>query len=641
MIKNILIGYFTLILLGISYAQPKVFNRPNQSSSIPSQRTCATVEYNEQMYIKHPELRAQRLKAIQSINQKVKEIELNGEIKSNAIVTIPVVVHVVYANAAQNISDAQIYSQINILNQDYRKINSDFNSSINTAFGNVGADCQIEFCLAQQDPDGFSTTGITRTSTNSAPFQQASDAVKYTAMGGQDAWPSTKYLNIWVCDLSNNLLGYAQFPGGLATTDGVVIKYNAFGNTGAAVAPYNSGRTATHEVGHWLSLIHIWGDDGGACVSNGGADDLVSDTPEQKDQNFGCPNYPLITGTGANCSGANPGAMFMNFMDYTDDDCMFMFTNGQSVRMNAALTTTRSSILASNGCKPPNAVLQGKCDSISNWKKSYTESLYSNFSTVNNTWGYVTGHNNYLDKAKAERFLNTSPTNLDITGCLIKFRKATASNSNNVFYFKMWDADSASGSPSSTLVSKSLTYNSIISDAVAGAMTYIELPAPVTVSSSFFAGVEYGYSAGDTLAVASTSLTDLGTNLGTAWEKWSDNSWNKIAANTTNGWGLDLGLKIIPVMCDSTSSLKESSDNYSSLIEVFPNPTSNELFVNLSHLRNTQIELFDISGKSVRILNAENSKGLCKMNTSDLERGIYILTVSNANYKVVKRIILE
>jgi len=187
---------------------------------------------------------------------------------------------------------------------------------IPAAFSGITADVQIEFCLAQRTPAGLSTNGIVRKSTTVTSFS-SNDNVKRTANGGDDAWDATKYLNIWVCNLGGGLLGYAQFPGGAVSTDGVVINHTAFGNTGTATAPYGLGRTATHEVGHWLNLRHIWGD--ASCGS-----DLVSDTPTQQTSNYGCPTYPRVT-----CSNGPAGDMFMNYMDYTNDACMYAFTNGQ------------------------------------------------------------------------------------------------------------------------------------------------------------------------------------------------------------------------------------------------------------------------------------------------------------------------
>ena len=145
--------------------------------------------------------------------------------------------------------------------------------------------------------------------------------MKFSKKGGINATDPQTTLNIWVCNLSNSLLGYAQFPGGNPASDGVVCDTQAFGTTGTAQSPFNKGRTATHEVGHWLNLYHIWGDDGSACTGS----DQVADTPNQAGYNFGCPTFPKVT-----CN--NQGDMSMNYMDYTDDGCMYMFTAGQKAR---------------------------------------------------------------------------------------------------------------------------------------------------------------------------------------------------------------------------------------------------------------------------------------------------------------------
>jgi hypothetical protein len=222
---------------------------------------------------------------------------------------------------------------LEVLNRDFRMTNPDV-ASLPAVFQPLAADARIEFELATTDPQGNATDGITRTQTTATGFPD-DDTVKSTASGGADAWPADKYLNVWVCQLTNNLLGYAQFPGGPAETDGVVILHTAFGNSGTAAAPFDLGRTTTHEIGHWLNLRHIWGDDGTGC--NG--DDFVSDTPNQAGSNGGTPTFPHVT-----CNNGPNGDLFMNYMDYTDDVAMFMFTGGQVARMQACLDTDRSSI---------------------------------------------------------------------------------------------------------------------------------------------------------------------------------------------------------------------------------------------------------------------------------------------------------
>ncbi|MBX7180827.1 MAG: T9SS type A sorting domain-containing protein [Bacteroidia bacterium] len=302
-------------------------------------RNCGTMEYLEYQMQNDP-----------ALSEKMQEIEhfTNQFIASNqgtakAIVTIPVVFHVVYNTSAQNISDALILAQLDQLNKDYARLNSDAGSTP-SAFQSLAVNTNIQFCMAQRDPSGNATTGIVRKSTTVTSFS-SNDAVKYTAQGGDNAWDATKYFNIWVCNLGGGLLGYAQFPGGAAATDGVVLLYSSVGSltTPGSATPYNYGRTATHEVGHWLNLRHIWGD---ANCGN----DQVSDTPTQQTSNYGCPTFPHVT-----CSNGANGDMFMNYMDYTDDACMNMFTSGQSTRMAALFATggARIGLVSSNGCSAP------------------------------------------------------------------------------------------------------------------------------------------------------------------------------------------------------------------------------------------------------------------------------------------------
>ncbi|MGV9795420.1 MULTISPECIES: M43 family zinc metalloprotease [unclassified Gordonia (in: high G+C Gram-positive bacteria)] len=252
---------------------------------------------------------------------------------STEVVTIPVVVHVVHRIQAEDISDEQIRSQIDVLNLDYRATNPDV-STVPDVFADLVADARVQFELATVDPDGKPTDGITRTKTTRKDFT-ADDAVKSSATRGADAWPTDRYLNIWVCRLAGGLLGYAQFPGGPADTDGVVITYTAFGTLGTAKEPFHLGRTATHEVGHYLNLFHIWGDDGSGC----GGTDEVDDTPNQGSENTGKPTFPKLS-----CSNGPNGDLFMDYMDYVDDDVMVMFTTGQVARMRACLDDARKAL---------------------------------------------------------------------------------------------------------------------------------------------------------------------------------------------------------------------------------------------------------------------------------------------------------
>lgn len=264
------------------------------------------------------------------------------------VIVIPVVIHILYNNNAQNISDAQVLSQIKVLNDDYRRHNAD---AVNTPepFKNVAADARIQFCLAKVDPQGRPTTGIIHKYTKEEQFL-ADDAVKFSSKGGDDAWDATRYLNLWVCNLFGRTLGYAVLPGSPLEKDGVVIKYDVFGTIGNISAQYNKGRTATHEIGHWLGLKHLWGD------SNCG-DDGIADTPPQETSNSYCPVFPHLS----SCSINSYGDMFMNFMDFTDDGCMNLFTQGQKSEMRSlfALGGLRNSFLNSVVCDSSNAIEAG------------------------------------------------------------------------------------------------------------------------------------------------------------------------------------------------------------------------------------------------------------------------------------------
>ncbi len=268
----------------------------------------------------------------------------NRDTLKDEVITIPVVIHLLYNSDQQNISNQQILSQIDVLNKDYRRQNADAKNTPEV-FKNVAADTKIIFCLAKVGPDGNFTTGIIRKYTKEISFLN-DDGMKFSKTGGDEAWDATRYLNIWICNLSANTLGYAVLPGSPADRDGVVIKYNVFGTTGTVTSPYNKGRTATHEIGHWLGLRHLWGD--ADC-----GDDGIADTPPQQAGNTNCTSFPHLS----SCSVNSYGDMFMNFMDFSDDACMNMFTQGQKNEMRSlfALGNSKNSFLNAAVCDSNNA----------------------------------------------------------------------------------------------------------------------------------------------------------------------------------------------------------------------------------------------------------------------------------------------
>ena len=295
------------------YAQERCGTTYNPSSM------SAIQQQNVESFYKAAEISAKSLES--------QSATLNSFNATSGTVLVPVVVHIVHNTTAQNISDAQICSQIEVLNEDFARRNAD-RTLTPTAFAGIAANTDIQFYLATRDPNGNATTGITRTATTRTSFSSNND-IKSSSTGGRSPWDTNRYLNIWVANLSGGLLGYAQFPWDFASkpnTDGVVVKFDAFGRTGTLNSRYNRGRTTTHEVGHWLGLRHIWGDDGTACTGSDG----VSDTPNQGGPyTLQCP-----TGNRTTCSSND---MYMNYMDYTDDACMNMFSNGQKAVMRATL----------------------------------------------------------------------------------------------------------------------------------------------------------------------------------------------------------------------------------------------------------------------------------------------------------------
>ena len=283
-------------------------------TEIITQRKCGTQEVLDRQLKEDPSLK-KRMDDIEIFTNNVIAKGLSQRLV-NGVITIPVVVHVVYKTAAENISAAQVQSQIDVLNEDYNNTNQD-RTLVPAEFTSVQGNVGVRFVLDR----------IIRVATTKKSWG-TNDAVKKTALGGSNPIDATIYLNMWACNLGQGLLGYAQFPGGSTATDGVVILYSAFGRVGTLIPSYDRGRTVTHEVGHWMNLRHIWGD---ASCGN----DLVTDTPPAQTANYGCPSYPKLTA----CTG-NKAEMTMNYMDYTDDACMYMFTNGQKSRALAVFAST-------------------------------------------------------------------------------------------------------------------------------------------------------------------------------------------------------------------------------------------------------------------------------------------------------------
>jgi len=327
----------------------------NHEHTVP----CGLDIYSKNLYEQNPdEYIAAEAHSREQIQQWIAENK--GNEKKADIITIPVVFHVVWSSnrPESNVSDEQIYSQIDALNRDFRAEND--LSVVRNIFQDRIADMEIKFKLAEFDPEGNLTTGITRTETDVEEWSiKNSSDMKYEEDGGKDPWPSRQYLNIWIISRlvdgngNGGIAGYAQpgsnFPSN-SRIDGVVILHNYLGQIGTA-DPSNFGRTGTHEVGHWLSLHHLWG------ASNSGEenqnyscfeeDDEITDTPFTMDANFGCNQNRN------QCTNENPDFpdMIENYMDYASSSCQGLFTHGQKDRVHAILNTTRSQITTSAGIR--------------------------------------------------------------------------------------------------------------------------------------------------------------------------------------------------------------------------------------------------------------------------------------------------
>ncbi len=308
--KKLLLSASVALLMFSCQKDDNSVTEEQSTASTSTHRGCASHEVLEAQLRANPELASR----MADIERQTENAIATGRLV-NGKIQIPVVVNVLYRTAAENISLAQIQSQIDVLNKDFNAANSDYNK-VPTLFASKKANVGISFVLDQ----------VIRKSTTKTSWG-TNDAMKKSTQGGMNPVSPTTKMNLWVCTIGGGILGYAQFPGGSSSTDGVVIDSKYLGTSGTATYPFNLGRTATHEVGHWMNLRHIWGD--ATCGS-----DSVSDTPVHNTANYGVPAYPHYS----TCSGA-PVEMTMNYMDYTDDRGMYMFSLGQKARMDAVFAS--------------------------------------------------------------------------------------------------------------------------------------------------------------------------------------------------------------------------------------------------------------------------------------------------------------
>jgi len=582
---------FTLLLLLVS------------TFVLRAQRTCSTMDQLQLSLKENPEIQ----KSIDRIERETSQwIDENQTKAARSIITIPVVVHVVYRTAGENISEAQIRSQIDVLNEDYARLNSDAFQTP-TEFQGVAADCEIRFCLASRDPSGLPTNGITRTQTNATSFSLGG-AVKSEVTGGKSAWPSDKYLNIWVCNLTSPVIGFATLPGtASAGQDGVVIIYKHFGRTGAIQAPYNRGRTATHEVGHWLNLLHIWGDDDNSSDPCAGSDQ-VNDTPNQGGPNYACPS----PGT-SSCSSND---MFMNYMDYVDDNCMNIFTQGQKSRMQATLNGFRASLQTSEGCSSP--PVANDCDTLNNivGGDGLVYYLANEFDTAAS--GYVVGTNSFGDQAFAEEY--TSLGDHAIYGFRMDFSYANAGSPGATARFVLWDNDGISppGSPGTILMQTNFPLATIAQNAENFTYTDIELPQPVNVSGTYFIGFEVSTASGDSISLYSNQFDEV--NVNSAWLK-NANEWLPFSSPLAYDGALSLAAR--PFECSTVGINSLTKTNLK--VTVYPNPSNTGTFSMEipGNAKSVAWEAFSLDGKLINSGNLPGS-GNHIIHLTDVS-GIYFL----------------
>lgn len=629
-----------------------------------AQRQCGTMDVLQQQIQEDPML----LDRMEQIEQFTEQYVDAAGVHERTVYTIPVVVHVVYnsAVAAENISEAQVLSQINVMNLDFRALNSEF-SSVPALFAPVAADAEINFCMAQRTPAGAATNGIERKASTKTSWG-TNDSVKKVSQGGLDPWDATKYLNLWVCNIGGGILGYAQFPGGSTATDGVVIDYRYYGTMGTATAPYNLGRTATHEVGHWLNLRHIWGD--ATCGS-----DLVNDTPTHNTSNYGCPSYPHYS----TCTGT-PVEMTMNYMDYTDDPCMYMFTAGQKARMQAVLAAggARSGLASSLGCQPPSGGTT--CGTPTGLNAT---SVTATTATVN--WGSVTGASTYTLQWKASS-ASTWTTVSGLTGLSYNLSGLTASTAYSYQVQAVCSGTAGTYSTAATFTTSASgggggscteTYESNNTRTTAKACPVnVAFTSQISTSTDLDWYVFGNTSTTKNIKIELTTLPadyDLKLYYGSTLKKTSQNTGTTsetIIYNTTTvastyyayvyGYGgaysntqcytLKVSLSSSAWRTDGTTDGEVTEIEVPAIFVdkgfvMFPNPANDDLTIDVFAEADAKasVNILDVNGKTVMTQSQNISKAENRMqfDISNLANGVYFVQLRNGDRTTTQRLVVN
>ena len=633
-----------------------------------AQRTCHTMDALEHQR-QHDNGLDERMHQIERVTENYLR---NGSVygsneRVTGVITIPVVVHVIHNTAVpqQNISDAQINSQIAVLNEDFRRTNAD-HVNVPSLFSSLKADSEIQFVLANTTPTGAATSGITRKASTRASWGTNNDC-KRLSSGGVDPWDPSRYLNIWVCNIGGGILGYAQFPGGAAATDGVVVSPQYFGSSTKGTgfylsAPFDRGRTATHEVGHWLNLRHIWGD---ANCGN----DFVADTPTQQTSNGGCPAFPKP-------SCGNTSDMWMNYMDYTDDRCMYMFSLGQKDRMRATFEPGggRSGFVSSS---TPTCAVPASLS---------TSAITTSSATLN--WGAVSGASSYDVRVKAvssstwTNFNGRTGTSMNVTGLA----------ASTAYEWQIRTNCSGSASAYSASVNFTTTSASVTWCASRGNNNQFEWIDLVQLGSInrtsaretngyINTGLSTNLVRGSSQTItysagfSSTAYTEY-------WKVWID--WNRngtfesteLVVNRTSSSSANLSTSFtVPTsavlgqtrmrvsMSDANQTACANPFNYGEVedytvnitatarvdidglaantesfeAQIYPNPASNVAHIKLVGAKdNNQVQIYDMAGRSVYTATINGNEDH-NVNLASFEKGIYIINITSADGVVERK----
>lgn len=721
-------------------------NAVKNNADIPNFNYCAS-DVLMQKYITDNHLEA--IYAQEKLNKLNTSATPDNE---RTIKTVPVVFHIVYnpnisASAQMNtkISQAVIDNVIARLNDDYSKTTT---TGVRSAFQSLIANTNIQFCLANRDASGAVTTGIVRQTTTQAYFDESSsstingaDAMK-TSANGSLGWDHLKYVNIWLCDITDNMnlcsngctAGYAYLGSTSQSTlpniqngimiDGIVLDYNIglFENPGTS--DLTISKSVTHEMGHYFGLEHTFSINSNACDLNN--DDGFSDTPPIMGpfQNF----YYCSQATTVQSCTSGILWQYENLMDYSD--CFVMFTTMQSNYMNNVLTNGRygltnwqatacaplvtvTPVASFTGCNSnvsQNAVVTltststnlptswswsitpsagvsyvnstssvseipqvtfantgtysvaltatnsagsntststtcitvvtgnqgGGCDTLLNISSDDTLAIYNS-----NNWGFVSGMNGYLDKAKAEKFLSADySAGSPVLGAYVYFYQYVYASAASNIKIKVWDASGTGGSPgASPLATETVLLNTIPNSGPYAGLAYISFTSPVFVSGDFFVGVEFTdpYVAGDTVGIISNRNGNTPAP-GTAWEKWSDDSWKTIDA----GWGMDLSYYIVPVLCSVTTDIEKSGDIDD--ISIYPNPSNGiiSIMIGLNKDSDVKINVFNTLGQNVKSADMKSGNGgKIDFDLSGNNNGVYFIEVKTKSSVITKRVILD